>query len=144
MQTPIPHNLEGPLVCRVTSAAIHLQRYSFRGLSLLARDASLSASTLSRLVHGDGNPSYRLVVQLTEAVERELGHRIDPRDLVAVNGRFLTPYICDLMHCRGCLPECALDEFGDRTEKYRDVQSGEWVMDQYPKGYPAGRERRGN
>jgi len=98
---------------------------------------------MSRLISGDGNPSYRLVIQLTEAVERELGHHIDPRDLVAVNGRFLTPYICDVMRCRGCLPDCALDEFGERAEKYQGVKGGTWIMEQYPKGYPTGKERRG-
>lgn len=143
MEKSIPHNLDGPVVCRVSSAAIHLGRYSFRGLSVLARDAGLSASTISRLVNGNANPSYRLVIQLTEAIERQVGHHIDPRDIVAINGRFLTPYICDVMHCRGCLPECARDEFGERAEKYKDIHSGQWVMEQYPKGYPVGKLRHG-
>lgn len=144
MSTQTPPHIGGPLVCRIPSAAIHIQRYSFRGLSLLARDANVSHSSLSRLVNGKCEPSYRLVIQLTEAIEHELGFHIDPRDLVAVNGRFLTPYICELMRCRGCLPEEALDEFGDRTEPFRGITPGQWVSTQHPRGYPRRKEAHGN
>lgn len=102
----------------------------------LAEDAGVDPSTVSRLIHQKINPSFLLVARITGALERQLGRRIDPRDLIAENGEFLTPFTCDLTGCAGCLPESALDEFGDRKSAFAETAKGKWVTSHYPSGYP--------
>jgi len=80
--------------------------------------------------------SFVLVARLTTALEKVLGFRIDPRDLIAESGEFLTRYCCDLAHCNtGCLPSSAYDEFGDLKSSFTHVESGAWVTSRYPNGY---------
>lgn len=86
------------------------------------------------------NPSFIVVARLTTALEREFGFHIDPRDLVSENGEFLTRYVCDLVHCRGCLPDNATDEFGDIKPAYANIKSGQWVTSRHPSGYREGKE----
>lgn len=145
MQHPPPLQAFGPAVNRVRDVAAHTNRYAFKGVSRLAKDAGVSPSAVSRLVNGLSNPSFLMVARLTEALEKELGYRIDPRDLVAEYGRFPTPFACDLAACRGCLPESAVDEFGSRKEAYEGVRPGRWVTSRHPRGYGvsvAGKEAR--
>ncbi len=83
-----------------------------------------------------------MVARLTYALERELGIHIDPRDLVAENGLFLTRFVCDLAACPGCLPERAIDEFGDLKSTFAGIQKGHWVTSKYPKGYESSKGGR--
>ena len=77
-----------------------------------------------------------MVARITDALERELGYRIDPRELVAEDGRFPTRYACDLIGgCRGCLPDAATDEFGDTKRAFEGVKPGQWVTSRHPRGY---------
>lgn len=76
-----------------------------------------------------------MVARITTALEAVFGYRIDPRDLVAELGRFLTPHTCDLAGCQGCLPENATDEFGDLKPSFAGVVPGRWVTSRYPRGY---------
>ena len=135
MKHPPPLQAFGPVVNRFTDVMAHSDRFAFRGTSKLALDAGVSVSSVSRVIHGEVNPSFRTVVRLTEAVERELGIRIDPRDLVAESGRFLTRFTCGLVGCRGCLPDCARDEFGALKSTYAGVAPGTWVTSRHPRGY---------
>lgn len=130
----------GPVINRISCAASHVPEYYFRGIVRFAEDAQVHPSSVSRLVHGQINPSFVLVARLTTALEKRLGKRIDPRDLVAENGQFLTTYVCDLVKCPGCLPENALDEFGSTKEAYKGVEVGKWVTSRYPRGYDLGKE----
>lgn len=138
MKHPPPFTAYRPVINRFTDVMMHSDRFAFRGTSRLATDAGVSVSSLSRLIHGEINPSFRLVARLTEAVEQELGFRIDPRDLCAEGGRFLTDSTCGLVGCRGCLPENARDEDGSLNPKFAGVEPGTWVTSRYPQGYGKG------
>lgn len=135
MKHPPPTQAFGPVVNRVSDLMIHTNRYAFHGVTRLALDAKVSPSSVSRLINGKMNPSFAMVARVTTALEKTLGYRIDPRDLVAELGRFLTPHTCDLAGCQGCLPENATDEFGDIKPAFNGVKPGCWVTSRYPKGY---------
>lgn len=133
-----PPKAFGPTINRISDVMAHTMQFSFWGVGRLAEQAGVSRSTVSRIINGKINPSFVLVARLTAALEAELGRRIDPRDLVAENGAFLTPYTCDLVGCSGCLPERAYDEFGDLKPAYQSVTKGQWVTSRFPKGFQKG------
>lgn len=126
----------GPVINRFADLMIHSERYAFKGVSRLARDARVSPSSVSRLINGKLNPSFVFVARLTAAIEKQLGFRIDPRDLIAERGAFLTQFACDLAGCQGCLPDKALTEDGDLMPAFKNVEPGRWVTSRYPKGFP--------
>lgn len=125
----------GPVINRVSELMSHLDSYMFWGVSKLARDAGISPSSVSRLINQRLNPSFLLVARITAALEAELGHRIDPRELVAENGAFLTKHVCDAVGCPGCLPDAAYEADGTRRALFKDVQPGKWVTSRYPLGF---------
>ncbi len=129
-----PKQVFGPAINRFTDVMAHTDRYAFKGVGRLAMDARVSASSVSRLLNGKLNPSFLMVARLTKALEKQLGYQIDPRDVVAESGEFLTRYACDLAHCRGCHPDTAFDDFGDLKPAFADVPAGAWVTSTYPKG----------
>lgn len=135
MATKHPSQAFGPVVNRFGDVMAHTSRYAFGGVTKLAHDSLVAPSSVSRLMRGNSNPSFVLVARLTAALEKELGYRIDPRDLVAEYGKFMTDYTCDLCECTGCLPEKALNEFGDVMPPFIGVQPGRWITSRYPKGY---------
>jgi hypothetical protein len=136
MKHPPTPQAFGPAVNRFGDVMDHTDRFAFWGISRLAEDARVSASAISRLVNGKMNPSFLMVARVTGALEKELGFHIDPRDLIAERGEFLTRFACDLAGCRrGCLPENAVDEFGDVKPAFAGVKPGNWVCSRYPKGY---------
>ena len=135
MKHPPPTQAFGPVVNRVSDLMIHTTRYAFHGVSRLAADANVSPSSVSRLINGKMNPSFAMVARITTALEQALGYRIDPRDLVAELGKFLTPHACELANCSGCVPERAWDEYGDLKPAFHGVKPGRWVTSRYPKGF---------
>lgn len=135
MKKPTQVQAFGPVINRVSDVMAHTTRYAFHGVAKLAEDAKVSPSAISRLINGKMNPSFAMVARITAAIEDAVGYRIDPRDLVAEMGGFLTSHTCDLVDCHGCLPENALDEFGDLKSTYVGVEPGKWVTSRYPKGY---------
>ncbi len=137
MKNTPPKQAFGPTINRIADVMAHTNRYAFCGVARLAADAKVSPSSISRLINGKMNPSFALVARVTTALEATVGYRIDPRELVAELGRFLTPHTCDLMGCQGCLPGNAMDEFGDIKPAFADVRPGRWVTSRYPKGYKA-------
>lgn len=142
MSHPPPHQGYGPVINRIADAMIHHKKFMFKGVSRLAEDARVNPSTISRLINNQLNPSFALVARVTAALEAAYGFHIDPRNLVAENGDFLTPFTCDLMACNGCLPESALDEFGDLKPAFTKVAKGKWVSSRYPKGFIPERNSR--
>lgn len=130
----------GPVVNRVPDVLAHSNRFAFKGVSRLAGDAGVSPSSVSRFLRGQLNPSFVFVARLTAAVEQELGFRIDPRDLVSENGNFLSEFVCDLVQCPGCLPECARAADGRLMPNFVGVLPGAWVASRYPKGYDSRKE----
>ena len=130
-----PKQVFGPTINRLADVMAHLDRYAFNGVTRLAKDARVSASSVSRLINGKMNPSFAMVVRLTIALEKQLGRRIDPRELIAETGNFLTKFVCDLVGCNGCLPESAVDEFGQVKGSFVGISPGTWVTSKYPRGY---------
>lgn len=132
-----PKEVFGPVINRIADVMAHSDQFAFKGVSRLARAAGVSPSSVSRLINGKMNPSFVMVARLTYALEQQFGYRIDPRDLVAENGHFNTPFVCDLAGCAGCLPEIALDEFGQLKSTYEGIKPGGWITSRYPRGYLA-------
>jgi transcriptional regulator with XRE-family HTH domain len=130
-----PSQAFGPGVNRIRDVMLHAQRYQFHGVVRLAADTGLSHSTVSRLLSGHKQPTAKVLGRITEALERALGTRIDPRDLFAESGRFPTRFACDLVACRGCLPDAATDEFGSRKKTFDGIRPGQWVSSRHPRGY---------
>jgi transcriptional regulator with XRE-family HTH domain len=135
MKHPPTFNGYGPIINRFADVMIHVKRFEFRGVQRLAIDADISPSSVSRLINNKINPSFALVARVTAAIEKELGMKIDPRDLIAENGEFLTRSVCDLTACPGCLPDNAMDEFGETKPAFANITPGTWVTSRYPKGF---------
>jgi len=137
MKHPSPNVAYGPTINRIADVLIHMDRYAFHGVSRLAADARLDSSTVSRLLNSKRNPCFVTVARIASAIERHLDRRIDPRDLVAESGTFLTQHVCDLVGCAGCLPDNAWDEFGDLKPTFASVEPGKWISSRYPHGVRA-------
>jgi transcriptional regulator with XRE-family HTH domain len=59
-----------------------VQDYWFGGAQkLLARDAGLSRSTVSRIMRGETRPYYDEICKIVTVLEAKLGQKFDPRDL---------------------------------------------------------------
>jgi|SRR5579871_3036090 len=140
MQNPPSPQAFGPAVNRFTDVMAHNDKFAFKGVRRLASAARVSPSSVSRFINGQINPSFLLVARLTEALEKQLGFHIDPRDLIAEDGRFLNRFVCDVVGCRGCLPDRAWDEDGSVKPAFKDIKSGEWVTSRHPQGFIPGKE----
>ena len=114
------------LTNRVGAIMQHIPFYCFKGQARLARDAGVAPSTISRLLSGRSVPSYPLVQAVALALERRLGKRLDPREIVSQDGRFPTASVCVLTGCSGCLPQAAYDAQDARTPAYKNVTAGQW------------------
>lgn len=136
MEKP-PKQAYGPTINRISDVMAHTNRYAFHGVTNLAKEARVNASSISRLINGKINPSFALVARVTTALERHIGRRIDPRDLISEHGEFLTQFACDLTGCRGCFPDNARDEFGAIKAAFADISPGKWVTSRHPKGFKA-------
>ena len=132
-----PQQALGPAINRLGDVMAHTKRYAFKGVRRLAKDARVSASSVSRLIRGKMNPSFAMVARLAGPLEREFGFAIDPRNLIAEHGEFLTRHCCSVVHCTGCLPENAYDEFGAKKQAFADIAPGRWVTSRYPQGFAA-------
>ena len=75
---PVRHRIDGVMV--------HVPWYSVQGVTRLAKDAGVSHSSLSRLLSRESSPSFALLWKLTKALERRLGRKLDPRELVSLDG----------------------------------------------------------
>ena len=135
-----PTQAYGPTINRFADVMAHHNKFAFKGVSRLAREAGVSPSSVSRLINGKSNPSFLMVARLTDALERAYGYRIDPRDLIAEHGEFIHRFCCDLTGCAGCLPENALDEFGDTKQAFHGVKPGNWITSRHPTGLTSRKE----
>lgn len=140
MNNPPNVQVFGPVINRIADVMAHLDRYAFHGTVRLAMDARVSASSVSRLIHGKMNPSMRMAARIAAAFEREIGKPIDVRELLSESGSFPTRFVCDLVGCRGCLPPNAYDEFGDLKPAFEGVAPGTWVCSRHPRGFRRGKE----
>lgn len=88
----------------------HSTRYAFMGETRLAHDCGVSVASISRLMAGYGSPSFALISKITAAFEKEFQKHIDPRDVAAIDGAFLTPTVCEIVGCKGCTPQAAWND----------------------------------
>ena len=88
----------------------------------------MSRSTISRLVNGRINPSYRLARGVTSALEKLIGYPLDMREVFSTDGTYLTPSGCALCRCGGCLPDRAYDGEGDLRPEWRGQRPGDWSL----------------
>lgn len=128
----------GPAINRIADVMAHIDRYAFKGVARLAEDAGVSSSSVSRLINGRMNPSFAMAARITEALERRAGLSIGMREVFSEDGAFRTRHICELMRCRGCLPEAAIDASGAVMPAFRGVRPGQWVTSRWPRGYGKG------
>ncbi|MBI1331273.1 MAG: hypothetical protein GC165_00165 [Armatimonadetes bacterium] len=138
-QTPLAGGY-GPTFNRLTDVLEHTDRYAFVPVKRLALDTGVNPSSISRLLNHQINPSFALVARITAAIEKELGMPIDPRNIVAEGGKFLTHSVCDLVGCPGCLPAAAYDELDETNTAFLGVKPGTWVSSRHPHGYTSNQE----
>ena len=117
-----------PIQNRVKVLLVHIPKFSIQGQARLATEVGVSRSTISRLVHGRINPSYRLARGVTDVLERMLGKPLDMREVFSTDGTYLTPSGCALCRCHGCLPEMAWDEDGCLKPGWEDARPGDWSL----------------
>jgi DNA-binding XRE family transcriptional regulator len=77
-RTPIPT----PKTNRLPLYLAQIQDYWFHGPQRkFAKDAGVSESTLSRILHGRTNPRYDDICKIVGLLEKKLGRKIDPREV---------------------------------------------------------------
>jgi DNA-binding XRE family transcriptional regulator len=131
----LPLHKSQPVQNRVQVFLVHIPRLSICGQARLAAEAGVSRSTISRLVGGRINPSYRLARSVTSVLERMLGKPLDMRDVFSTDGTYLSPSGCALCGCGGCLPEAAWGEDGTLKPAWQDARPGDWSLTR-PAEYP--------
>ncbi len=118
-----------PVQNRVEVLLVHIPKLSIRGQARLATEVGVSRSTISRLVNGHINPSYRLARSVTTVLERLLGFPLDMRDVFSTDGTYLTPSGCALCRCvGGCLPDRAYDPEGNLRPEWQGQRPGDWSL----------------
>lgn len=117
-----------PVQNRVSILMVHIPKLTIRGQARLAAMCGVSRSTISRLVGGRINPSYRLARSVTTALERLLGEPLDMRDVFSTDGTYLEPSGCVRCGCSGCLPEAAWGKDGTLKPEWRDARPGDWSL----------------
>ena len=113
---------------RIAAILEHIPYYSFQGQVRLARDAGVSKSAVSRLLSEQTAPSFAVALAVTTALETRLGRKLDPRELLSLDGHFPTPSVCDLCGCRGCLPSRAYNPDNTLRPEFRHVAAGAWSL----------------
>lgn len=112
---------------RIAAVMAHTTRYAFKCEARLAADAGISKSALNRLINGLSSPSFASVCKIAQALENELKRPIDPRQLISFDGTYPTPSVCQLVGCKGCLPDDAYDESNRLKTTYRNTRPGTWT-----------------
>jgi transcriptional regulator with XRE-family HTH domain len=113
---------------RIAAVLMHTSWYAFRGTTRLAADAGVSHTTISRIIDGKSNPTFAVMSAITGALENRLNRRLDPRELVSLDGTYPTPTVCELMACSGCLPDAVYDEENEVRSHFKNVKAGHWDL----------------
>jgi len=79
-------------------------------------------------MRGERRPTYLLVTRIMLALEQQLGRKIDPRDVITEDPEYDTMFVCDLVGCKGCLPEWFYDDAGDVKPEYSGIPPGQWTQ----------------
>lgn len=126
MLSSLPKISHRPLHNRISAVLAHIPRYAFQGETRLAHDSGISKSALCRFMSGQSSPSFALVDAVTGAIEKQTGKHMDPRELVSRDGTYPTAWVCDLMGCKGCLPDQAYDAQDGLKPEYDSIRPGRW------------------
>jgi DNA-binding XRE family transcriptional regulator len=118
---PLYHN-------RIRAVLQHTTRFAFKCQARLADAAGVSESCISRLIRGEYLPSFTTLMKVIEALERETGKPLAPRELISLDGTYPTASVCELVGCKGCLPEEAYNEDGTLKPEYVGVKPGAWEL----------------
>ena len=126
---PPPRRRPAAVKNRIASIALHVPRYQIKTVSRLAKDAKVAKSAVSRLMRGEGEPSYMLVSRIADAISKEIGMPLDHREIaVPADAEYPTTCPCRLFGCT-CLPDWAYDRDGNLRWQFWDVRPGEWTLD---------------
>jgi transcriptional regulator with XRE-family HTH domain len=87
---------------RLGAIMAHTDRYAFNPASKLAKDTGLSYTTIHCLLRGIHGPSYYTAIKITQALEKVIKRKLDPREIIHIRERFPTPIVCNLAKCEGC------------------------------------------
>jgi transcriptional regulator with XRE-family HTH domain len=109
-----------PVHNRIRSLMEHSTRYAFMGEARLAQDCGVSCAAISRLMSGKSSPSFALVVKIAQAFEQQFKKRIDPREIVSIDGSYPTASVCQLVGCKGCTPQAAWNDNDVLKPEYRN------------------------
>lgn len=113
---------------RLVAVLAHIHHYDFAGQIQLAADAGVSKGAISKLLSGQSNPSFALVLKVVKVLERHLGQRLDLQELFSFDGRYPTRSVCTLVGCRGCLLSHCYDLDGNLMLTYQDLRSDTWEL----------------
>ena len=106
---------------RLGAIMTHTDRYAFNPAPRLAKDTSLSYTTIYCLLRGIHGPSYYTAIKITQALEKALKRKLDPREIIYICERFPTPIACSLAKCAGCEfthnDQKVMVEIGSLTER---------------------------
>ena len=80
------------------------------------------------MIHGKTAASFPVIVAITRALEKRLGHHIDPREFLTFDGAYPTPSVCKLCDCPGCLPSHFYTDDDELKPEYRGIESGAWSL----------------
>lgn len=116
-----PHN-------RLKAIMSHIGYLSFQGTVRLAREAGVSHSVVSRIINGKTAASFPVMVAITNALEKRLGHKIDPREILSFDGIYPTASVCELCGCKGCLPDEFYTKDDELKPEYRGIKAGSWSL----------------
>ncbi len=122
------HNTDSFVHNRIRDVLIHTKWYAFKGEARLAHDARISKAGLSRIISGESAPTFRVICKIVAALEKAVGRPIDPREIVSFTGTYPTPSVCDLVGCRGCLPDAAYLDNDERRPGFPDALKGQWSV----------------
>ncbi len=114
---------------RIAAVMAHTSRYAFRGASGLVKDVGLDPETAVRLVRGTSNPLYITIARVVKCLERVLDRKFDLREIASIDGRYPTQSVCELVGCKGCLPDHVYNSDGSRIARYANVTPGHWSGD---------------
>src|SRR5947209_1607159 len=123
----MPSALNRQINNRLLAILAHINRYSFQGQARLAQDAGVDRSTVCRLMSGQSSPSFAVVLALTQALEKQLGKRLDPREILSLDGTYPTASVCELVGCSGCLPADAYNSDDTLKPEFKNVKPGQWT-----------------
>ena len=122
---PTPEGIAS--VGRLPAILLHIPYFSIEGPARLADACHVAPSTISRILRGHIQPDKSLQKAIARALSARRGFPIPVWEIFPQVGSFITPSVCELMDCDGCLPPEAWNEITDMLrERWRGARPGYW------------------